>query len=329
MLETYKLKKILPFGTIVDAFSNLTLKQSIIMKKVTNLLLILLFLLVLQSCDNESVSEPLENNTQLTSITEVFTFDNNQIGATTTYTVNGSLNTQINYEGGAYSINTFTDGKVTFIEFFNNGTATGTEEYEYDSNDRMLSRTRSFPSQNEFMVTDFEYIGNQIFVTETNYNSQGNLVEEDNYSFTLNADNQIIHYQNDDNTAYWDATYANGNLIGFSASGYGNDADGTATFTYSTDLASIPYQKERFRFGSEWRNNVMLRQIGSYAFKQLAELGSNYLTGYTYTITSDPTKQITLDVTYEFDDSERLTKQTKNKMFYESLHSYELTYQYQ
>ncbi|WP_431137350.1 hypothetical protein [Psychroserpens mesophilus] len=127
----------------------------------------------------------------------------------------------------------------------------------------------------------------------------------------------------------WNASYANENLTGFSASGYGDDVDGTATFTYSTDLASEPYQKERYRYGLQWRNNIMLVQSGNYAFKQLAELGENYLTGYTYSVTADPTRTITLSVDYEFDNLGRLTKQTKDKMFFQSPTERVLTYQYE
>ena len=96
----------------------------------------------------------------------------------------------------------------------------------------------------------------------------------------MNANNQIIQYQSGESDASWSASYTNGNLTSFVVSGYGNTADGSATFTYSSELASEPYQKERYRYGSEWRNNIMLGQTGRYAFKQLAELGENYLLSF-------------------------------------------------
>ncbi|MGS2725068.1 hypothetical protein ACU8DI_00560 [Psychroserpens sp. BH13MA-6] len=47
-------------------------------------------------------------------------------------------------------------------------------------------------------------------------------------------------------------------------------------------------------------------------------VGSNYITGYTYTVASDPNMTITFDATYEFDASGRLSMFTRSKSIYNS-----------
>lgn len=74
---------------------------------------------------------------------------------------------------------------------------------------------------------------------------------------------------------------------------------------------------------------MLFNQVGGYSFKQLAELGTHYLCGYTYASASDSNLMMTLSVTYEFDTLNRLTKQTKNKLFFQSAHDRILTYEYQ
>lgn len=294
------------------------------MKKYIQMFTLLFLTVLLISCDDESMDNPIQQSSDLIAIQETL-----NAASTTDYTINNNLNTQIDYGSGSYQIQIFTDGKMTSIEYFNNGVASGNATYIYDSNDRLINSTKFFFADNQSYEQNYEYLGNQVIGTSSSIGNDGLIISESTYTFTLNDNNQIVHYQNEENTAFWDASYTNGNLTGFSASGYGDDTDGSATFIYSIDLASEPYQKERYRYGSEWRNNIMLSQTGTYAFKQLAELGQNYLTGYTYVVTSDPTRTITLSVNYEFDSLGRLTKQTKDKMFFETSLDRELTYQYE
>ncbi|MBR9914868.1 MAG: hypothetical protein GYB32_08580 [Algicola sp.] len=294
------------------------------MKNITSLFATLILTLFMVSCENETTNNPSEVTEDLVSIQEIF-----MENSITNYTINNGLNTQIDYGSNSYQTQTFSNGKMVMIEYFNNGLNTGFESFEYDSSDRIVMATRSFIADNITTVRNYEYAGNDILATKSEYDDNDNLLNQTTYTFTLNANNRIVHYENIDGSAYWDASYTNGNLTGFTASGYGNDVDGTATFTYASELASAPYQKESYRYGSEWKNNVMLIQTGNYAFKQLAELGTNYLTGYTFTVTSDPNRTITLDVTYEFDNLGRLTEQAKTKMFFESLQTRVLTYEYQ
>ena len=68
---------------------------------------------------------------------------------------------------------------------------------------------------------------------------------------------------------------------------------------------------------------------GNYPFKQLAETGRNYLTGYSFILTSDNSQAVSLNADYEFDELGRLAKQTKTKQFFASETIRELTYQYE
>ena len=288
-----------------------------------------LFLLVgFFSCENETVDFSIDNEEQLISIIEVFTLGNSQDGSTTNYTINEGLNTQIEYEGNAYQIQTFTDEKMTMIEYFNDGAPTGIRTYTYDLNDRIISDSSTSFLTNQNINRTYEYVGNQILVTRTYLDNDGTITDEDSFIFTLNSSNQISKLENIDSDYSWQATYSNGNLSTFTTFN-GTDVKASAVFSYTTELASIPYQKERYRFGAEWRNNIMLVQTGEYAFKQLAELGDNYLINYTYTLSSDPSMIITLTANYEFGNLGRLMNQTKDKMFFQSAHNRVLTYQYE
>lgn len=298
------------------------------MKNVTSVFFTICLIGLFTSCDDDSSNPFLIDTEQLVSIEEVFTLNNAPIGVTYTYTLDNGLNTEIASDTGTSQVQTFEDGKMVLIEYFNDDISTGTQTYTYDSNDRIISVYRSFISNPQDSETTYEYVGNQILATITNLENDGTIVSEDTYIFTLNNNNQIIKYENGGSDYSWEATYANGNLSTFKSFD-GTVVKATATFSYTSELASEPYQKERFRFGSEWRNNIMLNQTGEYAFKQLAELGNNYLADYTYTEASDPSMTITLTASYEFDDFGRLTKQTKDKMFFQSAHHRVLTYQYE
>lgn len=289
---------------------------------------ILFFTIALFSCSNESLNNPVINNDELTSIVEVVSLGSNTT-ATRTYTINNSLNIQINTENGTNLIQTFTDGKMTMIQYFNNGGAlTGTQTYTYDSNDRIVSDSMISLTANQTINRTYEYVGNQILATRTELENDGTVTDEGSSIFTLNNNNQIIKSESVDYNFSWEATYINGNLSTFTDY-VGNTNQGSALFSYTTELASIPYQKERYRFGAEWRNNIMLTETTNYSFKQLAELGTNYLASYTYTLAADPSMMITLSANYEFDDLGRLTKHTKNKIFFQTPINRVFTYQYE
>ncbi|WP_179343913.1 hypothetical protein [Winogradskyella ursingii] len=297
------------------------------MKITLNFFALVLLTVLVSSCDNESIDNFTTDNEQLVSINEVVKINNDPVGVNYRYTLNNNLNTEIESDIGSSQVQTFEDGKIVLIEYYNDGTLRGLETYDYDPDDRIINIAGDFSNNIQDFNRSYEYIDNEIFHTRTTYNEDGSIANENDLVFNLNGDNQIIRCMSLDNETSWEASYENGNLVNFIAYN-GSEIKGTASFVYTSELASEPYQKERYRFGPEWRNNIMLSQIGEYAFKQLAELGTNYLSGYTYTLMSDNTT-ITLTASYEFDEQERLIKQNKNKMFFMTPIDRVLTYQYQ
>lgn len=299
------------------------------MKTIINFFVLLCLSGIIVSCDDdESVTNLIPESEQLVSIEEVFILNNDPVGVTYTYTLNNGLNTQITSDIGTSQVQVFEDGKMVSIEYYNNDVLIGTETYDYDMNDRIINNTRDFSDDNQDSNRAYEYIGNEIFYTRTTYNTDGSIANEDDFVYTLNGLNQMVNCRSLDNDVSWEATYSNGNLATFTYFD-GTEVIGSANFTYTDELASEPYQKERYRFGSEWRNNIMLGQTGEYAFKQLAELGENFLASYTYTRSSDSSMTITLSASYEFDEQGRLIKQNKNKMFFMAPHDRVFTYHYE
>lgn len=270
-----------------------------------------------------------QDDEQLTSIVESFTSDILPNGVSYTYTINNGLNTRMDYSGGAYELNIFEVGNMTMTEVYNNDEATGTlYNFTYDLSGRIINDLRSYPNSNQHINRVYEYIENQILVTTTYMDNTGAISSEYSFVFTLNSNNQIVSWQNLDYDYSWEASYVNGNLMTFTTF-EGSEVTGTATFSYMTEVVSEPYQIERYRYGSEWRNNIMLSQIGNNAFKKLAELGTNYLAGYMYTPSSDPSMNISLTVDYEFDDKGRLIEQVKNEVSFSEPTETVFTYYYE
>lgn len=289
----------------------------------------LLFITMLISCENNPIDTQYQPNSQLISIVESFNINNAPSSAITTYTISNNLNTQIEYEGSSFQLQTFENGNMVMIEFYSNdGVMIGTDQLNYDSSDRLTTVIKSYPLQNYVSSRTYAYENNQIVANQIDTDSNGSLLSETTYTFLLDSENRIVGYENEGNATSWEAEYSSGNLLNFRTY-TADELKGEATFTYAQDIASEPYQKEAYRYGSEWRNNIMLFQGGEYAFKQLAELGENYLTGYTYTLSSDPSSEISLTVAYDFDDNNRLIRQTKNKLFFMSAHQRILTYNYE
>ena len=287
------------------------------MRKITQIFSLLFLTLLMISCDNESINVPAEASNDLVAIQEVVNQEN-----VTDYAINNSLNTQIDYFLGNYSVQQFSNGLMILANFYDQTDAlTGNQEFEYDASKRLTSK--SYYSNETatlvlYFTTTFAYSGNEILSTKTIYNPDGSIeFTELSNVFTLNSNNEIIKYEDFNFGGVWEATYTNGNLATVVVSGYGNK-DGSAAFNYTNELASESYQKEKFRFGPQWKINIMLHnQVGGYSFKQLAELGTNYLSGYSH-LSPDGINNASLTVNYEFDAQERLIKQTKNKLFFTS-----------
>ncbi|TXD84556.1 hypothetical protein ESY86_05735 [Subsaximicrobium wynnwilliamsii] len=302
------------------------------MKKLERVLIVVAVLILTYSCENEPINDPVVNSEQLTFIQEVFTI-NNQSASTIGFTFDNNQNTKIDY-GGSRAEQFFSNGTMNSIQNFDaNNVQIGELNFSYNDSKQLTEISISSIENGTTTLQSklvFEYAANQITSTRTYYTMDGSIDEIDSTNiFTINGANQIIRFDDTGIDAFWEATYADGDLSTILVSGYGNK-DGSGNFTHTVNLASDSYQKEKFRFGPEWKNNIMLfNQVGGYSFKQLAELGTHYLSGYTYTSASDSNMQITLSVTYEFDNLNRLTKQTKNKLFFQSAHDHVLTYDYQ
>lgn len=296
------------------------------MKNYSNVVMILFLFVVAVSCEDESTDDLNSNNSELASIVEEYVY-NNTTSAIVTYTIDNSLNTQIEYSYGIVQEQTFTNGQMTLMEVVDNGSIIQSQILVYDTAGRLISSSNQ--DSDSTSESSYDYVGNQILASVIEYDTNGDISNTRSYSFVLNDDNHIIQYQSGNSIASWNASYTNGNLTSFTASGYGDDVDGSATFTYSSELASEPYQKERYRFGTEWRNNIMLTQTGNYAFKQLAELGDNYLTGFSFIRDSDGEEIVSQTMTYEFDNTGRLFVQNRNKIFFDVAYGYIITYRYQ
>ena len=308
------------------------------LKKLTNSIikmktLLPIMFVCLFSCNNEPVQDQAtENSNNLTTIIQTFNVDN-QGDNLTTFVIDNNLNSQIVYSNDSYSVNTFSNGLMVSEQVFDDSNILlGYSNYDYNTQGKLILIS-SYTIDNELDYLSYqleaEYAGNQIIVSKTGFDLLGEILYEDVDILTLNSENRIIKSEDSDGQSMWEADYDNGNLSSFQISGYGPNYDGNATFTYSQELASVPYQKERYRFGVEWRNNIMLISGGNYPFKQLAELGNNYLTGYSFTLDSDNSIAITLEVSYEFDVQGRLMKQIKDKQFFQSEHDRTLRYQYE
>ena len=298
------------------------------MKKTASVLILIVISIFMYSCDDESMDSPVQESNDLIAIQETL----NQ-ASTTNYTISDGINTQIMYSGGSYNVQQFSDGLMVLSDFYDqNDDFTGRQEFQYDASKRLINKS-SYSSVAEATILNhiitFVYSGNEILSTKVNYNPDGSIESSDQSNiFTLNSNNEIIKFENFNFGGIWEATYTNGNLATIIVSGYGNK-DGSATFTYANELASEPYQKEKFRFGPQWKTNIMLHnQVGGFSFKQLAELGANYLSGYSH-VALDGSNVVSLTVNYEFDAQGRLTKQTKNKIFYTNPIDRVLTYQYE
>ncbi len=293
------------------------------MRNFTKVFIILFLFITNVSCEDESTDAINSDTTELVSIVEELNVNNNPDSNFTTYTIDNSLNTEIEWSYGIVREQTFTNGRMTLMKDFEDGSILQSQTFTYDNVGRLLS------SSGESFDASYEYVGNRILASVNYFDSNGDVSDTESYSFTLNANNQIIQFQSGESDASWSATYTNGNLTSFIVSGYGDAADGSATFTYSSELASEPYQKERYRYGSEWRNNIMLGQIGRYAFKQLAELGDNYLLSFSFIRASDGEETVSQTMSYEFDELGRLIFQNRNKFWGNSIYNYDITYTYQ
>lgn len=298
------------------------------MKNFTKAFTILFLSVVMLSCENESIDN-VEQTSKLIAIHEVY---NNSFIAD--YVIDNGLNSEILYSSGNYRIQEFNNNLMTAILAYDvNNNLIGKTNFEYDAAKRLLGYSSyTIESGQEILnsTRSFEYVANKILSHDIYYDADGSIsfTAEANI-FTLNSNDEIIKFEDMNSGAVWEVTYDNnGNLTTAEVNGYGSK-DGLATFIYNNMLVTESYQKERFRFGPKWKNNIMLySQVGGYSFKQLALLGSNYLMSYSH-LNFDGTNNVSSAFTYEFDNHNRLSKQTESKNFGQSLDVTISTYEYQ
>ncbi|OIQ27959.1 MAG: hypothetical protein BM564_11220 [Bacteroidetes bacterium MedPE-SWsnd-G2] len=298
------------------------------MKNSIKLICSIFMLINLVSCENESINVPVEDQSaaDLIEIIEIGTVEGSPF-ISTQYTIEEGENTEIIQESG-YNINqVFSDGKMVLAEHTYLGELSKNVTYKYDEEDRLLTVETTDFYQNRIVLAEYNYLANSIEGTEKMTDFDNNVIYLKTFNFLLDSSNRIIRYQNEDNTEAWEAVYNGGNLLSCTNIGYGQE-DGTVTFEYTSELATAPYQKDKFRFGSEWRNNLMLGKRGHYAFKTLADLGENYLQSYVFVRDLDGA-EITMSMDYEFDNENRLIKHTANKIYYSTSIIGEYNYVYQ
>ncbi len=299
-------------------------------------IILLLALAIFMSCNKDTIDEPIESNISqnLIGITESI-YANSNGGSVNNYMITSGENVKTFFNSESYyEMNTFVNNRIDVSIFYDSNEAPiNKTSYTYNGNGKLLTIIyQSYTDNSTYVMTnktEFVHNGNEILSTETFYNIDGSVdfVRLPNV-FTLNASNEIIKFEDFNFGGSWVATYSGGNLASIVVNGYGNK-DGTGNFNYTDGIASDAYHKDVFRFGAQYKLNMMLAsQVGGYSFKQLAELGKNYLSGYMY-LNDDGSEQVTLSALYEFDSNERLIKQSKNKMFFGSLNTTVLTYQYQ
>lgn len=322
---------ILAFGTFLDKMY-LTISKLNFMKNFTKSTLIIFSIFSFYGCENESMEAVEEqDSTELIQITE--DFNTGQSSYLTDFFIDNNKNTQIVKSDGTSLVQVFSDNVMILQEVYNqNNVLFLKKQFEYNMDKKLISITNSTIQDGTTLIESirtFEYTGNEILSTDVYYNSDGAIefTAQPNI-FTINSNNQITKFEDANFGGIWEATYSNGNLATIEVNGYGNK-DGSGIFNYTNQLVSDAYQKEKFRFGPQWKLNVMLySQVGGYSFKQLAELGANYLSGYSH-VSADGNETISLTANYEFDENDRLIRQVKTKQFFASTHVNDLTYTYQ
>jgi len=305
------------------------------MKTFTHVLSIVFLCLFSFSCENENINNSDSSPGNLILIIESINIANSG-DQTITYSYNNNQNTQKVYSfnnNTNYTLNTFDNDLVVLSDYYDEtDVIMSSTIYSYDSLGRMISHNYLEVNAGVLILKTemlMNYTANQIIVSKITYDVNGIPTENDLATFTLNSDNLIIKRESGDGLRISEATYNNGNLATYTNSGFGDYDDGYGTFTYTNELASDSYQKDKYLFGSEWRNNVMIQKWYLYSFKALAEQGTNYLSSYSYKLSIDSSEAVSLNAIYEWNDNGQLMTQTKNKLFFNSPHNRVLTYQYQ
>lgn len=276
--------------------------------------------LLLVSCDensdNQAQNDP--NNSQtLVSITKDYTYTSDNYTEVINFE-NGKI-TDIQYSNGKYDLYTYLNGKVSqIVEYNSDATIFLTRTFTYDSNDRLIERREIYnPEYTEtdvYVVYEFSYFNNMITNTSKFYDFD-DVLQEGEGLIQIDLDgNKIIRSHTPEQTLIFrdELTYSGSNPI-IATHFFSNEPNIVINFDYSNDVAANAYNIAKFKFGTEWKNNLILSAIGNgysalSSASIVSQMSDNYLTSYVQE-SSSTTR--TANIEYEFDSNNVLIGQVE------------------
>lgn len=296
-----------------------------IMKTHAKIFFIPLLILVLNSCNNESINTPTSqepNNSQaLVSITynstwanylEVINFFDGKI-------------TDIQFSDGSFHLYSYTNDLVTQIkEYDNSGTILFTNTFSYDA-DGKLSEKMVLPNilateWENYVIYEYSYTADAILSTIKQFNFEDIQQGESSYQNLVLNQNTITRSMGQIPPPYspldfrGDVTYLDDNPITYQKYFSGN-LNVNSSYEYIDVMAADAYTIEKLKFGLHWKINSLLSYgtpaLGTYV---LDDITSKYLSKIVYDYNYQ--EQSFIDVTtysYEFDENNLLLSQTQTK----------------
>lgn len=202
------------------------------------------------------------------------------------------------YNDGSYSKYTYTNNLVSEIQNYDaRRVMATTTKLAYDSAGRIID-FQEMPFSDKSIVAKkitFAYSADKITATVTT----SPVVSTKTYEFKLDANNQIISYNDDE---VFD--YENGNLVAVAKS--------NAKITYSAIKNDNSYKKDLL--GKEWKqNNFLLNLLGLKVTNRLymfeGETSENLIASSTTILDDDSVYDMVVD--YEFNSQNKLVKETR------------------
>ncbi|WP_075341728.1 hypothetical protein [Tenacibaculum agarivorans] len=272
---------------------------------------IVIILLTSISCSTSLDNEPNDNSTttlKLHSITTE-TFQNDVY--ISYYIINFQNNKVINTESnnGASSTYLYNGDLVSKVMAYqSNGNLSYSLNYTYDNSGRLLHK--------KYMLTP-EDINHEHIIT---YNDADKTIQFD-LTWTDGASNQrkitldntnVVQSEVLDNSSVRTYTYANNNVVDIT-----NEMDGQiidkAEFQYLNKEVSEFYQYQKFLYGDQWKNNIILNRQFGYGSREAHQFSNHYVSNYIVTHYDSSGKiEFKGNFTYEFDDNNHIIKQVEN-----------------
>lgn len=276
------------------------------MKKLS---LIVLLNLIISSCSSDDKS--LDTTQSFKYIKTEF-YEN---GIPRSYSIQNFENNKlvnIQYSEGQYTDFEYRSDFVSKIsEYDVNASLTSATSYEYDNLGRIKQKNR-IPSPG---FSDLSYMH------EILYNDNENTIQfriswsdgaENNRTLSLDNSNRIERdIRNNLNDIVY--TYSNNNLIQITQN-IDNYISSELEFNYLNKEKSNLYTYEKYFFGSEWKNNLILdTKLGLVLDPNTHRLSNNYVSDYKLTIYQASEELITIGrFEYEFDSNDAIIKQIES-----------------